>query len=221
MPKETGEHLVHVKKNGQHVASSPIPVVISQSEIGDASRVRVSGQGLHEGHTFEPAEFIIDTRDAGRWWWPTSWGKSPGLGPPWLSGVPSTGYGGLSLSIEGPSKVDINTEDLEDGTCRVTYCPTEPGNYIINIKFADQHVPGECDTHTAPVTEPPSVPHTRACPWKCNLYDMRAVLSSCRQPLLCEGNRRGPGEREHHTSATGPFGGQCWQSLRPQPEDPW
>lgn len=65
MPKETGEHLVHVKKNGQHVASSPIPVVISQSEIGDASRVRVSGQGLHEGHTFEPAEFIIDTRDAG------------------------------------------------------------------------------------------------------------------------------------------------------------
>lgn len=53
-----------------------------------------------------------------------------------------TGYGGLSLSIEGPSKVDINTEDQEDGTCKVTYCPTEPGNYIINIKFADQHIPG-------------------------------------------------------------------------------
>lgn len=52
------------------------------------------------------------------------------------------GYGGLSLSIEGPSKVDIKTEDLEDGTCKVTYFPTEPGNYIINIKFADQHVPG-------------------------------------------------------------------------------
>lgn len=46
------------------------------------------------------------------------------------------------MSIEGPSKVDINTEDQEDGTCKVTYCPTEPGNYIINIKFADQHVPG-------------------------------------------------------------------------------
>lgn len=52
------------------------------------------------------------------------------------------GYGGLGLSIEGPSKVDINCEDVEDGTCKVTYCPTEPGNYIINIKFADQHVPG-------------------------------------------------------------------------------
>lgn len=39
--------------------------------------------------------------------------------------------------------MDINCEDMEDGTCKVTYCPTEPGNYIINIKFADKHVPGE------------------------------------------------------------------------------
>lgn len=57
------------------------------------------------------------------------------------------GYGGLGLSIEGPSKVDINCEDLEDGTCKVTYCPTEPGTYIINIKFADKHVPGEAEGH--------------------------------------------------------------------------
>lgn len=54
----------------------------------------------------------------------------------------NAGYGGLGLSIEGPSKVDINCEDMEDGTCKVTYCPTEPGTYIINIKFADKHVPG-------------------------------------------------------------------------------
>lgn len=56
--------------------------------------------------------------------------------------VHTLGYGGLGLSIEGPSKVDINCSDVEDGTCKVTYCPTEPGTYIINIKFADQHVPG-------------------------------------------------------------------------------
>uniref|UniRef100_UPI0037E9722E filamin-A isoform X3 n=1 Tax=Semicossyphus pulcher TaxID=241346 RepID=UPI0037E9722E len=120
VPKEIGEYLVNIKKNGRHIHSSPISVMINQSEIGDASRVRVSGQGLSEARTFEPAEFIIDTREAG--------------------------YGGLSLSIEGPSKVDINTEDQEDGTCKVTYCPTEPGNYIINIKFADQHVPGSAFT---------------------------------------------------------------------------
>lgn len=55
-----------------------------------------------------------------------------------------TGYGGLSLSIEGPSKADIECQDNEDGACRVTYKPTEPGNYIINVKFADEHVPGKC-----------------------------------------------------------------------------
>nr|XP_046153315.1 filamin-A-like isoform X8 [Oncorhynchus gorbuscha] len=115
-PKEVGEHVVSVKKNGTHVTNSPFKIMVGQSEIGDASKVKVFGQGLVEGHIFEVAEFIVDTRNAG--------------------------YGGLGLSIEGPSKVDINCEDVEDGTCKVTYCPTEPGNYIINIKFADQHIPG-------------------------------------------------------------------------------
>ncbi|XP_070997993.1 filamin-C-like isoform X9 [Oncorhynchus clarkii lewisi] len=115
-PKEVGEHVVSVKKNGTHVTNSPFKIMVGQSEIGDACKVKVFGQGLVEGHIFEVAEFIVDTRNAG--------------------------YGGLGLSIEGPSKVDINCEDVEDGTCKVTYCPTEPGNYIINIKFADQHIPG-------------------------------------------------------------------------------
>lgn len=66
IPKEMGEHLVNIKKNGRHIPSSPFAVMISQSEIGDASRVRVSGQGLSEAKTFELAEFIIDTRDAGK-----------------------------------------------------------------------------------------------------------------------------------------------------------
>lgn len=113
--------------------------MIRESEIGDASRVRVSGPGLSEARTFEPAEFIIDTRDAGT---PAGGVRPQQRRQPPSPPVSSPGYGGLSLSIEGPSKVDINTEDQEDGTCKVTYCPTEPGNYIINIKFADQHVPG-------------------------------------------------------------------------------
>ncbi|KAG7256275.1 hypothetical protein CRUP_015168 [Coryphaenoides rupestris] len=99
-PKEVGEHVVSVQKGGHHVTNSPFRIMVGQSEIGDASRVKVWGHGLQEG------------------------------------------YGGLGLSIEGPSKVDINCEDVEDGTCKVTYSPTEPGTYIINIKFSDQHVPG-------------------------------------------------------------------------------
>ncbi|XP_007241150.2 filamin-C isoform X2 [Astyanax mexicanus] len=115
-PKEVGEHEVSVKKSGKHVNNSPFKIMVGPSEIGEASRVRAFGKGLMEAHTFEVAEFFVDTRNAG--------------------------YGGLGLSIEGPSKVDIKCEDVEDGTCRVTYCPTEPGNYIINIKFAEKHIPG-------------------------------------------------------------------------------
>uniref|UniRef100_UPI00358E509D filamin-C-like n=1 Tax=Myxine glutinosa TaxID=7769 RepID=UPI00358E509D len=115
-PKAVGEHLVNVKKNGCHVTNSPFKVMVGASEIGDAAKVKVAGPGLQEGKTFEMSYFTVDTRDAG--------------------------YGGLSLAIEGPSKVDINCEDLEDGTCRISYCPMEPGNYIVSIKFADEHVPG-------------------------------------------------------------------------------
>uniref|UniRef100_H3BWV1 Filamin C n=1 Tax=Tetraodon nigroviridis TaxID=99883 RepID=H3BWV1_TETNG len=115
-PKEVGEHEVSVRKNGVHVANSPFKIMVGQSEIGEASRVKAFGKGLVEAHTSEMAEFFVDTRNAG--------------------------YGGLALSIEGPSKVDINCEDMEDRTCKVTYCPTEPGNYNVNIKFAEKHIPG-------------------------------------------------------------------------------
>uniref|UniRef100_A0A8P4GRJ8 Calponin-homology (CH) domain-containing protein n=1 Tax=Dicentrarchus labrax TaxID=13489 RepID=A0A8P4GRJ8_DICLA len=115
-PKEVGEHEVSVRKNGMHVVNSPFKIMVGQSEIGEASRVKAFGKGLVEAHTFEMAEFFVDTRNAG--------------------------YGGLALSVEGPSKVDINCEDMEDGTCRVTYCPTEPGSYTVNIKFAEKHIPG-------------------------------------------------------------------------------
>ena len=64
-PKEVGEHEVNVRKNGAHVANSPFKIMVGQSEIGDASKVKVHGQGLVEGHTFEVAEFIVDTRNAG------------------------------------------------------------------------------------------------------------------------------------------------------------
>lgn len=72
--------------------------------------------GLRSGKPSKKADFTVDTRDAG--------------------------YGGLGLSVEGPSKVEINCVDNEDGTCSVDYVPTEPGTYLINVTYADCHVPG-------------------------------------------------------------------------------
>ena len=72
--------------------------------------------GLKKGEAGKPAYFTVDTRDAG--------------------------YGGLGLAIEGPSKAQINCTDNEDGTCSVEYLPEVPGKYSINVKFADEDVPG-------------------------------------------------------------------------------
>lgn len=115
-PREVGEHLVSVKRMGNHIANSPFKITVGEKEVGDASKVKITGKSLSEGQTHKENQFTIDTRDAG--------------------------YGGLSLSIEGPSKADIQCKDNEDGTLTIGYTPTEPGYYIINLKFADNHVPG-------------------------------------------------------------------------------
>jgi filamin len=101
---------------GNHINGSPFKINVLEREIGNAAQVKVSGKALKEGKTQTLNEILIDTKNAG--------------------------YGGLSLSIEGPSKADIQCKDNADGTLKVTYQPTEPGYYIINIKFADHHVPG-------------------------------------------------------------------------------
>ncbi|KAL6482814.1 hypothetical protein MHYP_G00076860 [Metynnis hypsauchen] len=116
IPREVGEHLVSIKKDGKHVRSSPIPVCISQSDIGDASKVKVFGPGLHSGRTNHISEFVVNTQDAG--------------------------YGGLTVAIEGPTNEVIHTEELEDGACRISYCPSKPGTYKMSIRFSDVHVQG-------------------------------------------------------------------------------
>ncbi|KAL1243640.1 Filamin-A [Trichinella spiralis] len=52
------------------------------------------------------------------------------------------GYGGVSVSLEGPSRCEIKYEDNKDKTCKIFYKPFEPGLYVLNVKFADHHVPG-------------------------------------------------------------------------------
>ncbi|XP_060856189.1 filamin-A isoform X2 [Metopolophium dirhodum] len=115
-PREIGQHVVSVKRMGQHIVNSPFKITVGEREVGDAKKVKVTGNGLKEGKTHVENLFTVDTRSAG--------------------------YGGLSLSIEGPSKAEIQCKDNEDGTLTISYRPTEPGYYIVNLKFADHHVDG-------------------------------------------------------------------------------
>ncbi|BFZ10498.1 hypothetical protein BsWGS_13537 [Bradybaena similaris] len=158
-PREKGEHLVNVYRNGQHIANSPFKITVGDSEIGNASKVKVYGKGLKEGMANEVNEFIVDTREAG--------------------------YGGMSLSIEGPSKADIECHDNEDGTCHVSYRPTEPGSYIISIKFADQHVPGS--PFTVKIGGEPSAKITERITRHREAADITHIGSQCELSLKIPG----------------------------------
>ncbi|KAG7270230.1 hypothetical protein CRUP_013947 [Coryphaenoides rupestris] len=80
------------------------------------SKVKASGPGLKGGVVGSPALFSIDTKGAGT--------------------------GGLGLTVEGPTEAKIECSDNGDGTCSVSYLPTEPGDYLVNILFEEVHVPG-------------------------------------------------------------------------------
>lgn len=46
------------------------------------------------------------------------------------------------MTVQGPSEAKLECIDNGDSTCTVNYLPTEPGEYKINILYADEHIPG-------------------------------------------------------------------------------
>ena len=50
--------------------------------------------------------------------------------------------GKLTTEIEGPSRVTIKYIDNHDGTIKVSYKPTIPGDYTIVLKLDTFHLPG-------------------------------------------------------------------------------
>ena len=73
------------------------------------------GPGLARGVEGEPAEFNVWTREAGP--------------------------GSLAISVEGPSKAQIDFLDRKDGSCYVSYVVDEAGEYSVGIRFNEQHIP--------------------------------------------------------------------------------
>ncbi|GMT21276.1 hypothetical protein PFISCL1PPCAC_12573 [Pristionchus fissidentatus] len=113
-PREAGEHLITVKRNGKLVPKAPFKIKVDRSQVGDASKVEVSGEGRAKALTQQWNEILIDTTKAG--------------------------YGGLSVSVQGPSKAELQCKEKKTGLVQVLYKPSEPGVYAIAVKFADHHV---------------------------------------------------------------------------------
>ncbi|XP_065067170.1 filamin-A-like [Rhopilema esculentum] len=80
-------------------------------------RVKAKGKGLESGHTSQPCFFTLDARKAG--------------------------YGDFDILIKGPSQADILYHDQDDDTLyTVEYHVALPGDYFIEIKYDNRHIPG-------------------------------------------------------------------------------
>ena len=79
-------------------------------------KVKAFGAGLRGGTANAPADFTIDTRAAGP--------------------------GALGLTIDGPTKAEIECSDKGGGLYDVRYWPTEPGEYTTNITYDDKPISG-------------------------------------------------------------------------------
>ena len=67
---------------------------------------------------------------------------SPGVSSEFIVNTLNAGSGALSVTIDGPSKVQLDCRECPEGHA-VTYTPMAPGNYLIAIKYGGpQHIVG-------------------------------------------------------------------------------
>jgi filamin len=53
----------------------------------------------------------------------------------------NAGAGALAVTVDGPSKVQLDCKEVAEGY-RVSFTPTAPGDYLITIKFAGINIAG-------------------------------------------------------------------------------
>lgn len=162
-PRESGEHMVTVYRNGSPIPGSPFRIVIQATEVGDASRVKVYGQNITTANANEFNEFTIHTREAG--------------------------VAGLSISVQGPGKVEIKCTETEEGNTKVSFKPSEPGIYNVTIKYGDKPVPGSPFTITVAGT-----PSGRV---KERIVRQQQAASVSSVGTICELNITMPGIKVH------------------------
>lgn len=113
-PKVKGAYQVEVKSSGQAIKGSPFKLNVGDNEVASPGKVKVSGQGLQSAEANKQNEFTVDISNAG--------------------------HGAINVSIDGPHRADIAIKEAKSGIYTVNYSPNEPGIYILNIRFADEHI---------------------------------------------------------------------------------
>lgn len=115
-PKEEGTYSFDLMRSGQPITGSAIQRFVPAKQCANVEDVRVYGDGLTDPRCNHHNFFYVDYKSAG--------------------------VGGLNVSIDGPSKVLMETMEDEDRVCKVRFTPLNSGTYILTVLFSDQHVLG-------------------------------------------------------------------------------
>lgn len=115
-PKSKGTYQVEVKSGGKSISGSPFKIAVGDHEVASASKVKVTGAGIQNAEANKENEFAIDISNAG--------------------------FGSLAVSVEGAHRSDVEMKPVDKHHYTVNYKPHEPGIYLLNVRFADDHVSG-------------------------------------------------------------------------------
>lgn len=117
--RDPGEYQLVLKWGNDEVPTSPYTIkVTGEGRRVHPERCSASGAGISTGKVGEPAMFKVDIPD-------------------------DAGPGTLGVSVAGPHPPKpIEILNNQDGTMEVTYHPIAPGEYKIEILWADQHISG-------------------------------------------------------------------------------
>ena len=115
-PSAPGEYELRVLWGDSHVHGSPFKVDISGTVINDATKVKVTGEGLNGGKVNETLKFFVE-------------------------GEGGAGPGPLGVRIVGPSKPSIVADDSSDEGVEISYTCRDPGEYQLTLKWGDQELP--------------------------------------------------------------------------------
>ncbi|ESN90148.1 hypothetical protein HELRODRAFT_116537 [Helobdella robusta] len=114
-PKRKGMYMVEVSQDGRPISGSPFNVNVSEAELCHASKVHVSGS-TKSANANQWNDVSID--------------------------LSSAGLGALGISIEGSHRSDLEIKGKSSSEYVLSYKPHEPGIYLLNVKFGDEHITG-------------------------------------------------------------------------------
>lgn len=123
--RDPGEYQLILKWGQDEVPNSPFIInVVGEGREVHPEKCTASGKGILSGNVGEAVSFTVDIPD-------------------------EAGPGTLGVSVSGPHPPKpIDIVNNQDGSMVVTYHPIAPGDYKIEVLWADQHISGSPFTAT-------------------------------------------------------------------------